>query len=158
MPPEPADYVIRGHQVNHERLDDEVIAIDLERGSYYAMLGPAADIWSSIVGGASTAQTCRVLAERYGADLDLVQPDVESFVQNLAGEGLIIPRPALTEAQNGAVETSGDGAMGVLPDLVAPVRWTKPELERYDDMADLVLLDPIHDVDEGGWPKLRTEQ
>jgi hypothetical protein len=156
MAPEPPDHVIRGHQVTHERLDDEVIAIDLERGSYYAMVGPAADIWSTIVAGSSTAHACRVLAERYGADLDLVQPDVESFVQRLVGERLIIPRPEATEPQNGA--TPNGEAMGVLPDLVAPVRWTTPELERYDDMADLVLLDPIHEVDEGGWPKLRTEQ
>ena len=152
---EPPDYVIRGHQVTHERLDDEVIAIDLERGTYYGMVGPAADVWSSIVDGLGTAQMCQVLAERYGTDLGLVQPDVESFVQQLVGEGLIIPRPSSTESQHGA--PSG-GAMAALPDLVAPVRWTKPELERYDDMADLVLLDPIHDVDEGGWPKLRTEQ
>jgi hypothetical protein len=25
-------------------------------------------------------------------------------------------------------------------------------LERYTDMQELLLLDPIHDVDESGWP------
>jgi hypothetical protein len=158
MAPEPVDYVIRGHQVTHERLDDEVIAIDLERGAYYAMVGPAADIWSTIVAGSSTAEACRVLAARYGADLDVVQPDVESFVQRLAAENLIVPRLAAAEAQNGTAATPNGVATSMLPDPVAPVRWTTPELERYDDMADLVLLDPIHEVDEGGWPKLKTEQ
>jgi hypothetical protein len=27
-----------------------------------------------------------------------------------------------------------------------------PLLRKYTDMRDLLLLDPIHDVDEQGWP------
>ncbi len=27
-----------------------------------------------------------------------------------------------------------------------------PVLESYSDMQDLLLLDPIHDVDDAGWP------
>ena len=25
-------------------------------------------------------------------------------------------------------------------------------MEKYDDMQELLLLDPIHEVDEAGWP------
>ena len=32
---------------------------------------------------------------------------------------------------------------------------TAPSIEAYDDLSDLILADPIHDVDEErGWPKL----
>jgi hypothetical protein len=32
---------------------------------------------------------------------------------------------------------------------------TAPSIEVYDDLSDLILADPIHDVDEKqGWPKL----
>ena len=27
-----------------------------------------------------------------------------------------------------------------------------PALERFTDMEDLLLLDPVHDVEEMGWP------
>jgi len=31
--------------------------------------------------------------------------------------------------------------------------FVKPILQKYTDMADLLLLDPIHEVDAGqGWP------
>jgi hypothetical protein len=30
-----------------------------------------------------------------------------------------------------------------------------PVLEKYTDMQELLLLDPIHDVEEAGWPKAR---
>ena len=30
-----------------------------------------------------------------------------------------------------------------------------PDLEIYDDLSDLILADPIHDVDNAeGWPKM----
>jgi hypothetical protein len=30
-------------------------------------------------------------------------------------------------------------------------------LERYDDIADIIAMDPIHEVDENaGWPKPRV--
>jgi hypothetical protein len=30
-------------------------------------------------------------------------------------------------------------------------------LERYTDMQELLLLDPIHDVDQTGWPRRKGE-
>jgi hypothetical protein len=29
----------------------------------------------------------------------------------------------------------------------------QPVLEKFTDMADLLLLDPIHEVGEAGWPQ-----
>jgi hypothetical protein len=29
-------------------------------------------------------------------------------------------------------------------------------MEKYEDMRDLLVLDPIHEVDEGGWPTRRA--
>jgi hypothetical protein len=31
-------------------------------------------------------------------------------------------------------------------------KFEKPGLQKYSDMQDLLLLDPIHEVDEMGWP------
>ena len=30
--------------------------------------------------------------------------------------------------------------------------FTNPVLEKFTDMAELLLLDPIHEVDDSGWP------
>jgi hypothetical protein len=35
--------------------------------------------------------------------------------------------------------------------------WSSPVLSIYDDMQDLLLLDPIHDVDESGWPAIKPD-
>jgi hypothetical protein len=37
--------------------------------------------------------------------------------------------------------------------------YSDPAFERYDDMADLILLDPVHEIDqEEGWPKRAPEE
>ena len=42
--------------INHERLEDEVIAINLETGAYYAIHAAGADCWSvAVAGGDGTA-------------------------------------------------------------------------------------------------------
>jgi hypothetical protein len=33
-----------------------------------------------------------------------------------------------------------------------PLRFHTPTLAKFTDMQDLLLLDPIHDVDKTGWP------
>ena len=33
--------------------------------------------------------------------------------------------------------------------------FVPPMLARFNNMSDLLLLDPIHDVDEQGWPRER---
>lgn len=56
-----------------------------------------------------------------------------------------------------AAENLISAAEGSAP-LLAPsdddgaAEFPAPRLERYTDMQDLLLLDPIHDVDERGWP------
>jgi hypothetical protein len=30
--------------------------------------------------------------------------------------------------------------------------FSKPLLEKFDDMSELIMLDPVHDVTEHGWP------
>jgi hypothetical protein len=128
--------------VIHERLDDEVIAIDLERGIYYAMVGPAADVWTSFERPATVDAVAQSLAQRYRATSADVHTDVAEFTSRLQAAGLLVAVPVDGAAEPGAVDD-------------APrQRWTVPELEAYDDMADLVLLDPIHQVDESGWPHL----
>jgi Coenzyme PQQ synthesis protein D (PqqD) len=142
-------FAVRGNQITHERLDDEVIAIDLERGFYFAMVGPAADIWTAVVEGADDGLVAALLAERYGIDAAVARQAVDDFVRTLLDEALIAARDLDAP--------SDDVGVPVLPDLTQPAVWSTPELERYDDMADLVLLDPIHQVDESGWPHLPPE-
>jgi hypothetical protein len=40
-----------------------------------------------------------------------------------------------------------------LPPVVSGrLSFTHPQLQKYTDMQELLLLDPIHEVEESGWP------
>jgi len=42
--------------------------------------------------------------------------------------------------------------MPVAEDRADNARFQPPTLNKYTDMRDMLLLDPIHDVGESGWP------
>ena len=36
--------------------------------------------------------------------------------------------------------------------------FQEPALQKYTDMEDLLLLDPIHEVDDTGWPNPKPDE
>ena len=134
-------YVVDRTCVTHDRLEDEVIIINVATGSYYSGSGPAADVWSLITQGASVAEASRKLASEYSGDEDAVLRDVDRCVGTLLEKGLV---QALASVTSTTAEL-------VLPPAVRKT-WTAPDFEEYTDMWDLIKLDPIHETLEAGWP------
>src|SRR5438067_11208080 len=77
--------------VTHERLDDEVIAIDLDSGAYFALDDVAADCWSILAGGGALDAAVRAIVERFDVEHDTACNDVESFADRLVEERLLEP-------------------------------------------------------------------
>jgi hypothetical protein len=131
--------------VSHDRLDDEVMIIDLDSGAYFALNGAAADAWTFVAGGADLAATTDLLAKRYGVDRARVEADVRHFVDTLVRDRL------LTDSGLTLVDDPH-----AIPNIDAPAGgYVAPSIDKYDDMKDLLLLDPIHEVAEAGWPEGR---
>src|SRR3954451_515405 len=109
------------------------MVIDLNSGAYFSFVGAAADIWSLMASGAGLAGTVDRIAARYAIDVPTVQRDVGTFVAELTAHELLLDGSARDES----------------PLDLGPVAVTyeTPELERHDDLADLLLLDPVHEVD-----------
>ena len=127
--------------VTHDRLEDEVIIINVATGSYYSGSGPAADIWSLFVQGTSLPEAARKLASVYSCNEGDVLQDVDRCVSFLLERGLL---------------RTSDQTAPAMADLVLPqsVRtgWSVPDFDEYTDMWDLIKLDPIHETDDVGWP------
>ena len=121
-----------------ETIDGEVVAIDLESGRYYSLEGPAARAWEAVQAGHDFDGIVAAVADAAGLGAAEAEADVGAFLAELEAEGLLA-------GGNG----SGPPAPG--PGRVSLV------LHRYTDMQDLIVLDPIHDVDETGWPNRRPE-
>jgi Coenzyme PQQ synthesis protein D (PqqD) len=130
--------------VIHQLLDGEVIVVNLDSGTYYSLDGTAATIWEAIDRGASLGETIADAAARYDAPAAAVERAVTTFVDELRREELVVAEAANGAERPGPTRTNGAPA--------ARVTFTEPVLNKYTDMQELLLLDPIHEVDESGWP------
>lgn len=135
-------YTVRGPHVIHEAIDGEVVIINLESGNYYSLRGSGARVWEGVAAGAAGDAIAADLVTAFDG-LD-APPDLAAFMADLEAEGLAGPAP-------------DDGPAAELPAHAGPRQsFAPPVLERFTDMQDLILLDPVHEVDEAqGWPHTR---
>jgi hypothetical protein len=130
-----------GPEIVHEAVDGEVIAIDLADGSYYSLAGSGPAIWELLAHGAGEAEIGTVLTERFEAEEAEIAGAVSALLAQLRENGLIVS------------ETEGAAERPAFAGSDEKVPFEAPRLERYNDMKDYFLLDPIHEVDTAGWPR-----
>ena len=124
-----------------ETIGGEALVMDMVRGSYYSCLGTAAAAWNALKAGATADDVAGRLASTDG-DNDQIAQDVEAFVADLLAHELLVVRPDGDEPDAAALDA-----------VEWPAAYETLVLERYTDLADLILLDPVHDVSEDGWPR-----
>lgn len=137
-------------QVVCETIDGEVVIVNLDKGIYYSLLKTGADIWSRIERQLDRHQIIQEVARSYDGSVEEIEIAIDEFIANLLAEELIVidpqPRVANTDNSLEILETSG-----------SKPHFEKPMLEKFTDMEDLLLLDPIHEVDvAAGWPTTKA--
>jgi hypothetical protein len=136
-------YKVDPGRVVHETVDGEVILIHLETGNYYSLRGSGADVWAILERGATEREIVAELESRYSPD-PVIAESARSLLGELAAERLVECGPAPDAGSPNGLAT-GNAAAGTEP-------FAPPALEKYTDMRDYLLIDPLHDVDERGWP------
>jgi hypothetical protein len=146
--PMPA-YRVNEPQVVHQTVDEETVIVDLGTGSYFSLRGSAQVIWSALERGLDVPAVVDAVGGRFEGSPDEIGPLVESFVSKLAEDRLIVG----LDGRGTTVAPPPDAASRSVdrPAFEAPV------IERFDDLQDLILLDPVHEVsEEQGWPHARS--
>jgi hypothetical protein len=70
-------------------VDDELVVLSIERGSYYGLDGIGSEIWRRLATPIRVDALCDGLAQRYDADRATIEKDVMSLLERLVGEGLV---------------------------------------------------------------------
>jgi hypothetical protein len=121
--------------VSHECIDGEVVIINMETGTYYSLVGLAASLWQCIAAGTTRDALLARVADMYSNES--AKEEAIAFLDALTDEGLID-----LEAEPHAHDES----------VLLAATYDTPRLESFTDLQELLMLDPIHEVDATGWP------
>ena len=138
--------------VVYETVDNETIIVNLETGSYYDLNETGGYILGLLERVSTIPDVVGATAGRYGVDTAVAESAVEALLARLLEEQLVVPadgdRPAAADAP--PLDGSDD-----------PRPFAPPVLNKYTDMQELLLLDPVHEVDEAvgraGLDRLRRD-
>ena len=130
--------------ISLERLDGEVVIISFETGKYFNSNGSAADRLFLIEQGLSQASWEFILAKSF-SNFRLNSAEIENFLDQLVEEKIVLSGATLASTE---IDLPVDYSRG---------EWVAPRLSIFDDLADLLLVDPIHDTSTEGWPKTKDE-
>ncbi len=135
-------YRINAGKVAHETIDDETIMINFDTGAYYSTDQLGMEIWEHMKCDDTLAGLCDMMARRYTGVRAEMEAALHGFLQEMVTEGLLL---AMESSETASITTSREHDAPSTP-------FHPPVLQKYTDMQDLLLLDPIHDVDAQGWP------
>lgn len=137
---------IRDESISMERLDGETILINFDTGQYFSFRGPAADLLWLIEQGVERALWTEILARAFtdAPSPWILDQQISTFISELLEADIIN-------------ETAGV----VMPSLELPSDysrggWTNLEVKAHLDLVDLLVIDPIHDAGDDGWPQSRS--
>ena len=118
----------------------EIVALNLDTGFYFSLRGLAGAVWRDLASGHPRERILEALAV---IDNETAAK-ASTFIDQLIDRGLMrasTGSDVTHELESGALAASGS---------------TEIVLESFDDMKDLVIADPIHEVEEdAGWPVRR---
>jgi Coenzyme PQQ synthesis protein D (PqqD) len=135
-------YRVNSPQVISETVGGETIIVNLASGHYFNLQGTAVDVWEALERGEASRSIVTALEQQYAAADGEVEAAVQELLQSLVAAELLVADG------NGAAETqpAPPPSAGERPPFVAPSFTT------FTDMQDIILLDPVHEVDARGWP------
>lgn len=132
-------YRIPQTRVVYEVLSTEVIVVDFTTGNYFALIHVAKQIWQLIEQRASVDQIAHLLSHRYQREKLAVLEDLQQFFKELLENQLIESTDPVEDQETTLAPSEG-------------WEYDIPKLQKYTDVQSLLLLDPIHEVTEAGWP------
>jgi len=137
--------------VMHESIEGEVIIINLVSGNYYSVRGSGPEIWAQVQGdrSVSASEVVEALSVLFDGSRSDLEGAVSHFLDGLCSEGLVAEVEASDEPSRTTPAPPENGR--------ARRPFEQPMLEKYTDMQDLVLIDPVHQVDETGWPRKQPD-
>jgi hypothetical protein len=128
---------ITNSKIVAEEFDSEIILIDIEKGLYFTLGGFAVDLWKFFTTSSLVDDLLDSLPdEGLGFEVALIPSIIEQLITN-----------------NLLVEAEGSDESSTKLRAILFAGTSAPTLHVYSDLAELIAIDPVHEVDASlGWP------
>ncbi|HPD65165.1 MAG TPA: PqqD family protein [Bacteroidia bacterium] len=145
-------YTINKPHIVFDIIENEVIVINLKNGNYYNLDKLGAWFWESIEKQISPDFLTDKIASRFNIPEEEVRTDMGIFLSTLLSEKLIseVTEEQYVNSENGSMPTDFE-----IPGHITG--YECPVLRKYSDMQNALMLDPIHEFDERGWPEMNDD-
>jgi hypothetical protein len=129
---------VNGPDCVAEEFESEIVALNMETGTYFSIKDNAASLWQDLARG----HPVEALVAAAGEGTPMAAA-IEAFATAVVDEGLMRAAQAPHDPEE-PMTIAFDGAL--------------PAIEAFNDMQSLLLLDPVHEVDEQqGWPNAKGD-
>ena len=141
-------YMINKEFVVFEHLDKELTVINLKEGHYFLGRESAIDVFLMLEEPKTVDDLVSQTQAIYSVEDSVARDEIDALLKMWLENDLIM-----------ATDESSILALKKNTESNAELKaWAKPAFIAFDDMKDLLLLDPIHetDLDQQGWPMAET--
>ena len=128
----------------HDTIDGETVLIDAEKGHLFLFTGTGPCLWQRLASGGTIDDVVAESTARYG---EAAGTPTRQFLEKLIEAHMLRPNvpPSSTSAE--------------IPTAPWPATFVAPTFERYDEISDILSMDPIHEVNPAqGWPHRRADK
>lgn len=134
-------YQLDSTNIAQEVFGNEAVLINIPLGKYYSIRGTTGiRVLELLQKPANTETVLATIQNEFQSDKISAKVEIEYLLSQLENEN-IITETSLTDPV-------------ISEESPIKLPYEKVELEIFDDMQELILLDPIHDVESfRGWPQ-----
>jgi hypothetical protein len=135
------NYKFQNKIFDFEDFGNEIVIINTNTGSYYTISGSSVTVLRWLFLPITIEKVKSLIEETFPNEVS----DASTFVEWLKLQDLIqaVENSEVTEDEQNINSES-------------PIIFNDWTYSRFDDMSDLIQLDPIHDVSDKGWPHRKS--
>lgn len=137
-------YVINSPMVITDDMDGEIIILNTESGKYFSTEKTGAIIWEMFSNCYTINEVTSSFSNLFPTKGKEIKNDIDALLLQLKNEGLL--KVSNVEKPQKAI------------DLNIFKEYNTPSIIAYSDMEKLLLMDPVHEVENMGWPNVKKDE
>ena len=133
-------YKLNDEKMFYDMADGQAIVINFTTGMYYGTSSLGSAVLDALLAGASLEEVCNAIQALPGCPADM-DAQLNTFIGQLLEKEIVVPAESTGAACTIDASALADGFILTV--------------DEFAEVQDLILADPVHDVDvEQGWPIL----